>query len=51
MSLPQLIRESFTEEQKSALRIVLTENPLHGHSVYMRITLPIPYRPLYLTLV
>jgi hypothetical protein len=44
-SLPQMIRESLTEEQTAALRVALTEKPWRDHSVDLRISVPIPYRP------
>ena len=50
-SLPQMIRESLTEEQTAALRVALTEKPWRDHSVDLRVSVPIPYRPFYLTLV
>ena len=50
-SLPQMIRESLTEEQTEALRAVLTEKPWRDHSVDLRVSVPIPYKPFYLTLV
>ena len=46
-----MIRESLTEEQTAALRVALTEKPWRDHSVDLRISVPIPYRPFYLALV
>jgi len=50
-SLPQMIRESLTEEQTAALRDVLRDKPWNQHAIDMRVSVPIPYRPFYLTLV
>ena len=50
-SLPQLIRESLTEEQTEALRAVLVEKPWRDHALDVRISVPMPYKPFYLTLI
>lgn len=46
-----MIRASLTPEQTEALRAALRDVPWQDHSVDMRVTLPVPFRPFYLTLV
>ena len=49
--LPEMIRESLTEEQEAALRVALRDQPWREHAVDFRVSLPVPFRPFYLTLV
>ncbi|MSP51244.1 MAG: hypothetical protein EXQ91_02445 [Alphaproteobacteria bacterium] len=49
--MPAIIRESLSPDQKKAFYAALKDTPWREHAVDMRLTLPVPFRPFYLTLV
>lgn len=49
--LPAAIRDGLTAEQQEAIRRAAGEQPWHGHGVNIRLSLPLPGRRFYLTIV